>query len=173
VPLAPRVRLARPEDALAVAGVHVRAWQAAYEGLIDSSFLAALREEDRAATYSFGSTDPWAPEMIVATEGAEILGFASFGRSRDADAPDAGEIRALYVDPSRWGGGVGQLLLHESRERLRQQGYADAILWVLVGNERAARFYGADGWRRDGAEREEQPYGVVSHVVRYRRPLDD
>lgn len=170
--MTPRIRPARPEDALAVAEVHVRAWQAAYRGLIDDEFLDRLRAEDRAAGYTFGSCDPRAPETILATEGEQVLGFATSGPSRDDDAPEAGEIYALYVDPSRWGGGIGRLLLREARERLRQRGFTEAILWVLLGNESAARFYRADGWRRDGAERWEQPYGVVSQVVRYRRALE-
>lgn len=170
--MTPTIRLARPEDALAVAGVHVRSWQAAYRRLIDAEFLRALRPEERARTYSFGSEDPGAPETIVAVEGEEILGFATTGPSRDEDAPGRGEIRALYVDPPHWGGGVGRLLLREAREWMRRRGYEEAILWVLVGNEAAERFYRADGWHRDGAERWEQPYGVRSRVIRYRRALD-
>jgi ribosomal protein S18 acetylase RimI-like enzyme len=168
----PTLRPARPADALAVAGVHVRAWQAAYEGLIDAEFLAALRPEDRAESYSFGADGPAAPETILASEGDEVLGFATTGPSRDADAPGMGEIYALYVDPPHWGAGIGRLLLGEARESLRRRGFAAAILWVLVGNEGAMRFYRADGWCRDGAERLEQPYGVVSRVIRYRRALD-
>ena len=34
-----------------------------------------------------------------------------------------------------------------------------ALLWVLEGNDRAARFYEREGWRRDGATSVEQPYG--------------
>lgn len=170
--MTPTIRPALPEDALAVAEVHVRAWQAAYRGLIAAEFLDALRAEERAATYTFGSTDPAAPQTIIAGEGEEVLGFATTGPSRDADSPGAGEIYALYVDPVHWGGGVGRLLLREARERLRDRGFEEAILWVLVGNQPAERFYRADGWRRDGAERWEQPYGVVSRVTRYRRALE-
>lgn len=170
--MTPRTRLARPEDALAVAGVHVRAWQRAYRGLIDQEFLDGLRPEDRAATYAFGSADPAAPETILAEDRGEVVGFATAGPSRDADSRGLGELYALYVDPARWGRGVGRLLLCEARQRLRARGFEEAILWVLVGNEGADRFYRADGWRPDGSRRWEQPYGVVSQVRRYRRPLD-
>ena len=43
------VRTAQPDDAAAVAEVHVRAWQAAYRGLMADEFLDSLRPEDRAA----------------------------------------------------------------------------------------------------------------------------
>jgi hypothetical protein len=61
--------------------------------------------------------------------------------------------------------------LAESRRRLRDAGFAEGTLWVLEGNEAAERFYLADGWRRDGAEREEDPYGPLVTVRRFRRRL--
>jgi GNAT superfamily N-acetyltransferase len=176
-----RIREARPADALAVAGVHVRAWQRAYSGLIDDEFLAELSVEERAAGYRFGELEPGGPEAILAVEdgaavgeasGDEgILGFATFGPCRDADGAGTGEIYALYVEPERWRGGAGRLLLGEACRRLRKRGYEEAVLWVLLGNAMAERFYEADGWERDGAERIEQPYGVISRVRRFRRRL--
>jgi len=68
---------------------------------------------------------------------------------------------------------VGRALLLESRRRLRDAGFGEGILWVLRGNEGAERFYLADGWRHDGASREEDPYGPVVEVRRFRRRLGD
>lgn len=167
----PTLRDATPEDALAVARVHVRAWQVAYRGLIGGEFLDQLRPEDRAARYSFGSADPAAPRTILAEVGGEVWGFATTGPCRDEDARAAGELYALYVDPPRWRTGIGRLLLAAATATLERAGFEEGVLWVLRGNDGAERFYEAAGWRRDGAEREEMPYGVVSNVVRMRRPL--
>ncbi|MGN6663013.1 MAG: GNAT family N-acetyltransferase [Solirubrobacterales bacterium] len=165
------VRRAEPGEELAVAGVHVRAWLAAYRGLIDDDYLDGLRAEDRAAVHSFDAPGPNAPETLLAVEGDEILGFVAFGPSRDADAPEAGEIFALYIDPPRWGTGVGRLLMREARRCLRERGHTEGTLWVLEGNEPAERFYRSEGWERDGAEREEDPYGPLVTVRRFRRHL--
>ncbi|MGN6217031.1 MAG: GNAT family N-acetyltransferase [Solirubrobacterales bacterium] len=165
------IRRAEPGEELAVAGVHVRAWLAAYRGLIDDDYLDNLRAEDRAAMHSFGASGPDAPETLLAVEGDEVLGFVAFGRSRDADPPDAGEIFALYIDPPRWGSGVGRLLMREARQRLRERGFGEGTLWVLEGNEEAERFYRSEGWQPDGTEREEDPYGPVVTVRRFRRAL--
>jgi GNAT superfamily N-acetyltransferase len=167
----PAIRDATPDDALAIARVHVRAWQAAYRGLIADEFLDGLRPEDRAATYTLGSGDPTAPRTFVAEADGEIRGFATTGPCRDVDAREAGELYALYVDPPRWRTGTGRILLDHAGERLREEGFGVAVLWVLRGNEGAERFYESAGWLRDGAEREEQPYGIVSNVVRMRRSL--
>ncbi|MGN6253584.1 MAG: GNAT family N-acetyltransferase [Solirubrobacterales bacterium] len=169
--MSPEVRRAEPGEELAVAGVHVRAWLAAYRGLIEDDYLDGLRAEDRAANYRFDLTGPGSPETLVAVEGDEILGFVAFGPSRDADTPEAGEIFALYIDPPRWGSGVGRLLMREARKRLRERGFSEGTLWVLEGNEQAERFYRSEGWQPDGAEREEDPYGPVVTVRRFRRPL--
>jgi GNAT superfamily N-acetyltransferase len=69
------------------------------------------------------------------------------------------------------GAGIGRRLLEESRRRLEEAGFSQAVLWVLLGNEGAERFYLADGWRRDGASREEDPYGPRVEVRRFRRRL--
>ncbi|HTW41839.1 MAG TPA: GNAT family N-acetyltransferase [Solirubrobacteraceae bacterium] len=165
------MRDATPEDAHEVAGVHVRAWQAAYRGLLPDEYLDALRAEERAVHHSFGAEDEDAPRTIVAVRSAAITAFASYGRSRDVDAADAGELFALYVDPPHWSAGTGSLLMTEVEARLRGQGLREAVLWVLVGNEQAERFYRARGYRRDGGHRHERPWGVNAEVIRYRRSL--
>jgi GNAT superfamily N-acetyltransferase len=174
--MAVELRQARRGDELAIADVHIRAWQEAYRGLIPDEYLDALDPHDRAARYTFEAADPDAPTTLVAVQESEdagevILGFATFSPSRDPDAPDHGEVVALYVDPDRYEGGVGRMLMAEARRRLWEAGFTEALLWVLDGNDRAARFYEGEGWTADGATRVEEPYGVVSNVSRFRRPL--
>jgi GNAT superfamily N-acetyltransferase len=165
------IRQASPGDELEVAGVHVRAWQQAYRGLLPDDHLDGLRPEERAARYTFGSRGPADPHTILALEGEVICGFATTGPSRDEDARGFAELYALYVDPAAWGRGVGGLLHERALERMRALGQRQAILWVLTGNEQAERFYRARDWARDGARRWEEPYGVRSRVIRYRRAL--
>lgn len=165
------VRVARRQDALAVAGVHVRSWQGAYRGLLPDEYLDALRPEDRAAHYTFGSADASLPTTIVAVEHGAICGFATTGPSRDTDADGMGEVLALYVDPEAWGKGVGARLVAEGRARLAHLGFSEAVLWVLVGNDRAQRFYRTDGWQPDDGRRSEELWGVVVDEVRFRRHL--
>jgi hypothetical protein len=54
---------------------------------------------------------------------------------------------------------VGRVLLIAARAALVASGFREAVLWVLAGNERAQRFYRADGWLPDGARREEDVWG--------------
>jgi GNAT superfamily N-acetyltransferase len=164
-------RVARLEDAEPMARLHVRSWQVGYRGLLPDDYLDRLRPEDRAGHYTFGSSDPETPHTIIALEEDVMRGFATTGPCRDFDQPGTGEIFALYVDPDWWGAGVGQLLIKESRDHLLTQGFTDAVLWVLVGNERACRFYRNDGWESDDHVRQDVVWGLRVDESRFRRRL--
>lgn len=154
-----------------MARVHVRAWQAAYKALLPTEYLAGLRTEDRAPRYDFATADVTKPQTLVAVEGDAIVGFATTSPSRDGDLGYFGELGALYVDPERWGCGVGRELMSAARAQLAERGFKDALLWVLVGNARAERFYRTDGWRADGMRRMQTVWGVTVDEVRWVRPL--
>ena len=76
------LRPARPEDALAVAGIQVRAWQTGYRGLLADAYLDGLRAEDRARRYTFDATGPDRPHTIVAELDGAIAGFATTAPTR-------------------------------------------------------------------------------------------
>jgi GNAT superfamily N-acetyltransferase len=165
------LRPAVPEDALAVAQVHVRAWQAAYRGLMPEEYLAGLRPQERAQRYDFATLDPARPRTLVAVEADTILGFATLSPARDADTSGQGELCALYVEPDCWGRGVGRLLAAAARGDLHRLGFHDAVLWVVAGNARAERFYRSDGWTADGLRRPRQVLNVTVDTLRYSRTL--
>jgi GNAT superfamily N-acetyltransferase len=166
------LRPAEPDDAMAVARVHVRSWQAAYRALMPDEYLDQLRPEDRAPRYTFGSLDPLRPWTIVAMEAGTIHGFATTAPARDPALSNHGELCALYVDPDRWGRGIGLALLSAARTHLAGLGFRKAILWVLAGNVRAERFYLNDGWAPDGVRRTEVVWGAKCDEIRYRRSLE-
>ena len=172
------LRRAVPGDEQAVAEVHAGSWQVAYRGLLPSDLLDRIDPAERAERYSFATDGPGVPLTTVAVEEERICGFATVGPARDTDAGGVGELYAIYVDPSRWGRGLGRALIGEARRLLAEAGHAEALLWVLAGNSRAEGFYRADGWRPDGARRQEEigaGWGPDSRVVadelRYRRSL--
>jgi GNAT superfamily N-acetyltransferase len=165
------IRAALPEDALAVARVHVRSWQVAYRGLIAQAYLDSLKPEVWAAKYAFQRTAPELPSTLLAVDADTIFGLAMSGPYRGDDLPNTGELRAIYVDPQHWNTGAGRLLMAAAREQLRGNGFTEAALWVLDRNVRARRFYECDGWALDGARRIKTIAGAPLAEVRYRRTL--
>jgi GNAT superfamily N-acetyltransferase len=154
------LRLARPDDALAVARVHVRAWQAGYRGLMPDAYLDGLRTEDRAARYTFGRAD--APRTTVAIVNGAIAGFVT---------THGDELSALNVDPDSWRTGIGRALIAHARGELAAGGVTEAHLWVLVGNTRAERFYEHDGWSTDATRRTATVWGLEVDELKYLRRL--
>jgi GNAT superfamily N-acetyltransferase len=111
--------------------------------------------------------------LVVAAEGGGIIGFASFGPSKDSDTDPqlTGEISSIYADPGAWGTGAGRALMGSAVTELARLGYSDAILWVLDTNDRARRFYTLAGWEEDGAHKTDGSRGFDITEVRYRRTL--
>jgi GNAT superfamily N-acetyltransferase len=165
------LRAAESADAMSVARVHVRSWQSAYRGLLPDDYLDKLRPEDRAQRYDFATRDPQKPHTIVAVEAGLICGFATTAPSRDSDLAGYAELYALYVDPTYWGRGIGKALISAARERLVVLGFENALLWVLLGNVRADRFYRKDQWTPDNLQRTDTLWGVTVNEIRYRRKL--
>ncbi len=166
------LRRAEPGDEMAVARVHVRSWQVAYRTLVPQEYLDQLRPEDRAAHYDFATDDPAKPRTIVAVESESALGFATTMPSRSEDLNGYGELVALYVDPEHWGQGIGLALVKAARAHLVEAGFRKAMLWVLVGNTRAERFYQADKWISDGTRQAEFVWGISLDGLRYTRDLN-
>jgi GNAT superfamily N-acetyltransferase len=160
------IRSAVPADALAVATVHVRAWQQGFKDLLPAEYLAKLQPAERAQRYTFGITDGSKPQTIVAVLDDEIVGFATTGLHHGEAL-----LHALYVAPERWGSGVGRALIAEAKNDLRRTGQPEAFLWSMVGNTRADRFYTADGWVLVGEPKVEEVWGTPVHEQRYRRVL--
>lgn len=156
---------------MAVAQAHVRSWQVGYRGLLPIGYLDALRPEDRARRYGFDQMNPDGPFTQVAIDAGTVCGHVTTGRCRDIDLQGGGEIWALYVDPERWGSGIGRCLITAGCAQLMSQGYVTASLWVLLGNDRARRFYERAGWHCDGAERTDSIGDHAVHEVRYQRVL--
>ena len=84
----------------------------------------------------------------VATLGTDVVGFASVGPVRDEDLARQQEcwteVYGLYVDPDRWGAGVGTALWGAVEAGWAEETAAVA-LWVLRDNVRAREFYAGPG----------------------------
>ncbi len=165
-------RRAKPEDAPAIAEVHIRAWQVGYRGQLPDSFLDGLDTdlEDRVEGWTRATTDPDLDVFVAEVDGL-VVGFSSSSASRDPDRPEDGELQAIYVLGAIWGKGVGSVLLDASVTALAARGYPSALLWVLEGNDRSIRFYERHGWAQDGAEKSEPWADLELHEVRMVRPL--
>jgi ribosomal protein S18 acetylase RimI-like enzyme len=156
------------EDAPAIAEVHVRTWQAAYEHVFGAERLAAidLQGRERLAQRFIGGEQF---DIFVAEDAEGVCGFVATGPP-DAEDETRRELYAIYVLPRAWGTPAGAKLLRLALDAMRDRGEREGILWVLEDNPRARRFYEREGWLEDG-EGETQFMGVTVPIIRYRFPL--
>ncbi|GAA1812371.1 GNAT family N-acetyltransferase [Planosporangium flavigriseum] len=164
------VRPATVDDADQTGRVHVRSWQVGYRGLMPDAVLDGLDPVARAARHReiLARAEPGTATFVAVVDAA-VVGFASVGDYRDGSDPDgAGEVYAIYVDPSAWGAGAGRALMDAAVAYLTTTGPRPVRLWALDGNERARRFYERYGFLADGSVRT-HPIGAGLDVptVRY------
>lgn len=155
------------DDAEAIGHVHVRAWQAAYAGVMPHDFLAGLQPTQRADWWRshLAGAPPDRPTLVAVDDGRPV-GFVHYGPARGDEA--LGEIYAVNIDPSAFGRGVGQALFAAAVAALVEAGFGDLVLWVAGENARARRFYERNGWRPDGAEQHGDFGGATVVELRYR-----
>lgn len=148
------VRPAIPDDAAAIAAVHVRAWQVAYRGLIPDEVLDGLSVEQRQEAWRQAMSGEDSPAVYVAVKDGAVVGFcAAAAPGRDVYAGgDVAEIGAIYVEPDLWRRGIGSALMDAAIDDLRAVGWRWVTLWVLAKNEQARGFYARYGLQPDGAE---------------------
>jgi GNAT superfamily N-acetyltransferase len=162
-----RIRRARLDDAAAIAAVHVRTWQSAYEHVFGAERLSGIDLGAREGLARRSSTDP-DHDVFVAEEDGRIVGFVGTGPPEEEG--EERELFAIYVLPEAWGTTAGPGLMGAAVEAMRARGVTGAILWVLEDNPRARRFYEREGWRADGTA-ESEYLGLTVPLVRYRLTL--
>ncbi|MBC7278018.1 GNAT family N-acetyltransferase [Nocardioides sp.] len=157
------IRAAVADDAEALTDLHLDVWEEAYAGLMPDEIFAERRSQRQARIDRWRTNIDTGPISSLVVEGAEpgrLLGFAGAGPARD-DAPGLPplELTALYVRAERYGTGLGHALLEKAI------GSSAAYLWVLDGNQRATVFYERQGFRFDGATKDD-PVGIERRMVR-------
>ncbi len=143
------IREASPDDASAIAAVHVAAWRETYRGIVPDDYLDGLAVESRERGWRDRLARPVADSVVYVAEdaGGKVVGFAS-GRPREASdlayAAYAGELYAIYLLREAHGGGTGRALVRAVAGRLAERGMCSLLVWVLAENP-SRRFYEALG----------------------------
>ena len=131
--------------------VHWKSWQEAYSGIVDQRYLDSLTL-DKCEKIAFRRTD----NVIIAKDGDSVIGFVGFGKYRNDELENAGEVFA-----------IGYRLMQTALSELAD--HSKIAVWVLKENTKAIRFYERCGYRFDGRE---QIIELGSPVVAARMVLE-
>ncbi|MFG2487576.1 GNAT family N-acetyltransferase [Streptomyces virginiae] len=163
------VRVMTEADVTAVSEIRVTGWKAAYPGIVPQSYLDRMTVEAdvHRRRRLFTRPDKTTIDLVAVDAEGGVVGWACLGPSSTA----AGELYALYVQPSLIGAGIGRTLLQAVHASAQARGFGSVLLWVLADNTRARRFYERAGYAADGAVQADDYDGVSITEVRYRLTL--
>ncbi len=161
-----QLRAARPEDADAIAALHVRVWRETYRDLATPEAYAALTEEVRRERWREAlATQPVRHQTLVAEQQGRIVAFGSACAPTEPLFGDRGEVRWLHVDGEFSRRGLGRRLMSALAGQLRDWDYRGCALAVVEGNQPAIDFYDRLGGRRVGAFVDPGPLWRSSNLV--------
>jgi ribosomal protein S18 acetylase RimI-like enzyme len=152
------IRLATPQDILAMATVNVETRRCNYVGIFPAELLARANPERIAERWMknlFTEPNPPGSFGLVAERDDEVIGFVMAGPARDKDLGASGEMYTLYVHPRCHRQGIGHKLMQEAAIYLQEQGHSAFYLWVLTANLPGRAFYEALGGEVIGQRFEE------------------
>jgi len=170
------IRKAKPENAYDYTLCHINCWRDAYEGIIPEEFLENRRaeQEERSEQCRKTLSEPGDCEYFYAEFDGKMVGRLVFGKSNEdnnPDAPEAGEIHAIYLLKDYWDKGYGRQMLDFAFAELKQSGYKEVFIWVIDENTRGRQFYEKHGFSLDGKTMElnlGKPLTLVRYTYRFK-----
>lgn len=143
------IREATAQDALLISQLIAASWRGAYQDILDPLYLNRLPEE-----YWLPSMRSWLGSGrmygFIAEEDGTPLGCVIWGRGRDEDHSDWGEIVSLYVLPEKMNRGAGSRLLEAALDALHAEGFERVYLWAIAEYTHGLRFYQRHGFHATG-----------------------
>jgi GNAT superfamily N-acetyltransferase len=156
--MAVSVRAARLDDVHDLARININAWRAAYQGMIPQTYIDAMdmaTYEQRWSSYLSGQ-EPNITHVVAVVDGV-VAAYASGGPYRPQPNTEQkatvglAELYALYTEPMLQRRGAGTAVHDALIGSLRDAGFEEVALWVLVENARSRVWYERRGWRPDGS----------------------
>ena len=156
------VRPSRVSDAPRLSDFFLRAWREAGPGAL--GFTGATEEAVREiASEEFLRKRLSSPnvQMVVAEEGAAVVGFASLKRASAREV----ELTGVVVLESYAGRGLGSRLLKKALDSARKRGYVTVTVKTECENARAIAFYKGAGFTESGKTTEKVGRAKVALMV--------
>jgi predicted N-acetyltransferase YhbS len=140
------IRLATPDDAPAIAQVHVASWRTTYRGIFPQDLLDRLSVEDRATSWHALLANPPARSitLVACDEAGQVVGFVSGGAERTGSLGCDGELQGIYLLEGAQRRGLGTQLTRRLARELHTLGFHSMAVWVLARNP-FRKFYEALG----------------------------
>lgn len=91
------IRKAKQEDAERIIDINIEVWNTTYKNLISQEIIDKLQYKNKERIDKSKKRIKEKNNTYVALVNGEIVGFSTYGRSRNNNYPNAGEIYAEYI----------------------------------------------------------------------------
>lgn len=142
-----QIRDATMDDAGAIARIY-------NQGIEDRATLETVARTPKERAQWLAERSERHP-VIVALDGADVVGWASLNRFNPRSAYDHVADFSVYVARERRGTGVGSALLQALEERARSLGYHKMVLAGFPHNPASMRLYQRSGFQLVGTYHEQ------------------
>ncbi|MEZ9526541.1 GNAT family N-acetyltransferase [Enterovibrio norvegicus] len=141
--MAVTLRKAQRDDVDEIASIHVDSWKAAFTGRMPDNYIDSYTLPRRVTEWHQLLTNN-AETVVVAEFGGRVIGFLSFKISQTHE--NAFELSKLYLCPSSYRKGVGNLLMNHLDKEAKSNHINLIALYVLDNNDASIRFYTKQGF---------------------------
>jgi GNAT superfamily N-acetyltransferase len=133
-------------DESALAYVHTESWKAAFQSILSEDVLKECTDlTEITAMYKHLLEENFGNGYILEIDGkAHCIAF--WDKTRAEDMPGTAEIICIHSLQNNWGKGYGSKMMDRLLDNIASAGFTDVMLWVFVKNERARKFYEANGF---------------------------
>lgn len=118
-----------------VVDINIEMWKKTYKGIM-SEEIFLMREKNRENSMNIIKEKLENKENFykVVSIDNKIVGFVSYGKNRDTEADNLGEVYAIYILEEFHKKGIGKKLISYVKNDLKEKGYTSLVIWTLEEN---------------------------------------
>lgn len=132
------IRKADKNDAKKIVDINLMTWRSTYLGIVDEAVIDQREDErqERVERIQTRIEQDTVTELYVAEHKSEVVGFLSFGPSRETNKQfmNASEVYAIYIYEHLQKQGIGRKMIKRAVEVLHEKSYDQMIIWALKKN---------------------------------------
>lgn len=128
------IRKAKLEEAETIIDINIEVWNTTYKGLIPQEIIDMLQIKSPARIEKNQKDIKEKGNVFVAEVNGKIVGYSSYGKTRDENFPDTGEIYTGYILDDYQRLSLGRRLAVACMEEMVKDGFKTMITKCLVGN---------------------------------------
>ena len=164
------IRLAKPDDALDMAEVHMRSWEAAYKDIIPMEYIKEINAT-RSVKFKRIITDENTTQYVIQNGDKTVGIMCVVDTPQDDDADEnVCELEGIYLHPDYYRQGIGTKAMEYVFDIARNWGKPIMTLWVFAENTNTIQFYEKCGFTADGKTKTYH-FGKMIGAIRMRRSL--